>query len=93
MGASGLSTTSGSDLGVLGLIERGRQEAGTDLRTQGSYLSQNYNEQAATFRGQANAYKSQGITSLIGAGLDAVGQGVSAYGGTKGKSRQYPWSN
>lgn len=92
-GASGLAVASGSNQGVLGLIDRNRAEASTDLRTQGSYASENYNNQAAAFRGEANSAKSAGITSLIGAGFDAIGQGVSAFGGTKGKSRSYPWSN
>lgn len=74
---------------VLGLVDRNRAEASMDIRTRGGYESEGFNNQAAGFKGQANAAKSAGISSLIGSVFDA---GSMALGGTKGKSRAYPWS-
>lgn len=100
--ASGVSLDSGSSQDVLGLVNRNRAEAATDIRRQGEAESTNYNNQAAAYAGQANAAKAAGITSLIGAGFKAAGQGIDAFGGgssanypTLGptKKRSYPWSD
>lgn len=90
-GASGLDVLGGSQRAVLGLVDRSRAEAATDIRRQGEAQSSDLLAKMAGFKGQANAYKSAGITSLIGAGFEAAGTAASAFGPTKGKSK-YPWS-
>lgn len=100
-GASGVDVGSGSTGDVLGLINRNRVEAGTDIRRQGEAQSIGFNNQQAAYLGQASAAKSAGISSLIGSVFKAGGQAAGAFGGGSDanyqglgptKQRVYPWS-
>ncbi len=97
VGASGIDPLGGSQQAVLGLIDRSRQEGATDIRAAGASQSNDFMQKAAFYKGEANSAKSAGITSLIGAGLKAAGQGIDAYSGGGSamggsKKRAYPWS-
>lgn len=85
-GASGASVNSGSVTDVLGMINRNQNEAAVDIRRQGEAQSIGFNNQAAAYKGQANAATSAAIGSMIGSVFKAVGQGADAFGGGQGSS-------
>lgn len=83
-GASGLDVLGASQLATRATTRRARNEGALDVRRQGEAQSDSYANQAAGFKGEANAAKSKGISSMIGSVFNAAG--AAADGGLFGKS-------
>ena len=99
--ASGLDAFSSSQLKVRDLSRRVRGQAATDIRRQGEANTANLFQDAANFKGEANAARAQGNLALLEGALKiggAVAEGMkkkspkgSLIGSTRTGSAK-PWS-
>jgi len=95
-GASGLDVLGASQVATRALTRRSRDESAIDIRRKGEADTASYFNQAAGFKGEANAAKSAGIAKMIGGVLDAAGtlaggsgSGGSLIGGPKSKKAMF----
>jgi hypothetical protein len=96
--SNGVDLGGGSQGAVLGLIDRNRTEAGTDIRRTGQAQSTDFLNKGAFYRGEAASARASGISSMIGSVLKAGGQAYGAFSsggsglGPSTTRRAYPWS-
>ena len=83
-GASGLDVLGASQLATRATTRRTRNEGALDIRRQGEAQTSSYRNQAAGYKGEANAAKSAGVSAMIGSVFNAAGAAVD--GGVFGDS-------
>lgn len=75
--ASGLDVLGASQLATRATTRRARNEGALDIARQGEARTASYFNQQAGYLGEANAYKSKGISEMIGSVFDAAAGGIN----------------